>query len=206
MTAFSVPQSAGHSRRHRQDRLELWFMTGERPGRHGHRRSRHGRHGQAGFGFGGPLGPGRRAGRGDIRAAILTLLAEEPMHGYQIIQVISERSGGNWTPSPGSVYPTLQQLEDEGLIEPAASESGRRVFALTDAGKEAQTADTTPAPWEEAVEEADNDLVELRNLVHQVLAATRQVAQAGTQAQVKGAQDVLRTARKGIYKLLAEDE
>ena len=206
MTAFSVPQSAGHSRRHRQDRLELWFMTGERPGRHGHRRSRHGRHGQAGFGFGGPLGPGRRAGRGDIRAAILTLLAEEPMHGYQIIQVISERSGGNWTPSPGSVYPTLQQLEDEGLIEPAASESGRRVFALTDAGKEAQTADTAPAPWEEAVEEADDDLIELRNLVHQVLAATRQVAQAGTQKQIKGAQDVLRTARKGIYKLLAEDE
>ena len=209
MTAFTVPQShsGGHRRRHRKDaQLDVWFMTGERPGRHGHRRSRHGRHGQAGFGFGGPLGPGRRAGRGDIRAAILTLLAEEPMHGYQIIQVISERSGGNWTPSPGSVYPTLQQLEDEGLIEPAASESGRRVFALTDAGKEAQTADTTPAPWEEAVEEADNDLVELRNLVHQVLAATRQVAQAGTQAQIKGAQEVLRTARKGIYKLLAEDE
>ncbi len=209
MTAFTVPQShsGGHRRRHRKDaQLDVWFMTGERPGRHGHRRSRHGRHGQAGFGFGGPLGPGRRAGRGDIRAAILTLLAEEPMHGYQIIQVISERSGGTWTPSPGSVYPTLQQLEDEGLIEPAASESGRRVFALTEAGKEAQTADTAPAPWDEAVEEADNDLVELRNLVQQVLAATRQVAQAGTQAQIKGAQDVLRSARKGIYKLLAEDE
>ena len=210
MTAFSVPTPGaahgGHRRRHRKDaaQLEVWFMTGERPGRHGHRRSRRGMHGHGGFG--GPLGPGRRAGRGDIRAAILTLLAEEPMHGYQIIQVISERSGGNWTPSPGSVYPTLQQLEDEGLIEPAASESGRRVFALTDAGKEAQTADTTPAPWEEAVDEADNDLVELRNLVQQVVAATRQVAQAGTQAQVKGAQDVLRTARKGIYKLLAEDE
>jgi len=158
-----------------------------------------------GFGFGAPFGPGRRAGRGDMRAAILALLAEEPMHGYQIIQVVSERSGGNWTPSPGSVYPTLQQLEDEGLIEPAASESGRRVYTLTEAGKEAQTADTTPAPWE-AVDEADNDLVELRNLAHQVLAATRQVAQAGTQAQVKGAQDVLRTARKGIYKILADDE
>ena len=184
----------------------VWFMTGERPGRRGHRRSRRGMHGPAASASAARFGPGRRAGRGDIRAAILTLLAEEPMHGYQIIQVISERSGGNWTPSPGSVYPTLQQLEDEGLIEPAASESGRRVFALTDAGKEAQTADTTPAPWEEAVEEADNDLVELRNLVHQVLAATRQVAQAGTQAQIKGAQDVLRTARKGIYKLLAEDE
>jgi DNA-binding PadR family transcriptional regulator len=162
-------------------------------------------HGPAGFG--GPLfGPGRRAGRGDIRAAILALLAEEPMHGYQVIQVISERSGGNWTPSPGSVYPTLQQLEDEGLIEPAASESGRRVFALTDAGRAANTADDGPAPWEEAVGEADNDLVELRDLVHQVMAATRQVAQAGTVAQIKGAQDVLRTARKGIYRLLAEDD
>lgn len=211
MTAFSIPQSGGHGgRRQRNPQLEVWFMADERPARHGHRKSRRGRHGASGFGgpgsFGGNFGRGRRAGRGDIRAAILTLLAEEPMHGYQIIQVISERSGSNWTPSPGSVYPTLQQLEDEGLIEPAASETGRRVFALTDAGREAQTADTAPAPWEEAVEEADNDLVELRDLVQQVLAATRQVAQAGTQAQVKGAQDVLRTARKGIYKLLAEDE
>ena len=131
------------------------------------------------------------------------------MHGYQIIQVISERSGGNWTPSPGSVYPTLQQLEDEGLIEPAASESGRRVFALTDAGRGASresTAGGAPAPWEEAVGEADRDLVELRDLVHQVLAATRQVAQAGTTAQIKSAQDVLRTARKSIYRLLAEDD
>ena len=205
MTAFTVPHSSGHCGRHRKDaRLEVWFMTDERPRGRGHRRPRRGMHGPAGFG--GPLGPGRRAGRGDMRAAILTLLAEEPMHGYQIIQVISERSGGNWTPSPGSVYPTLQQLEDEGLIEPAASESGRRVFALTDAGRQAQTADTTPAPWEEAVVEADNDLVELRDLVQQVVAATRQVAQAGTQTQIKGAQDVLRTARKGIYRLLAEDE
>jgi DNA-binding PadR family transcriptional regulator len=210
MTAYSVthpvPHGRGHRRRHGNDApFEVWFMTGERSGRHGHRKSRRGMHGPAGFGFGAPFGPARRAGRGDMRAAILALLAEEPMHGYQIIQVVSERSGGNWTPSPGSVYPTLQQLEDEGLIEPAASESGRRVYTLTEAGKEAQTADTTPAPWE-AVDESDNDLVELRNLAHQVLAATRQVAQAGTQAQVKGAQEVLRTARKGIYKLLADDE
>ena len=162
-------------------------------------------HGSAGFG--GPFfGPSRRAGRGDIRAAILALLAEEPMHGYQIIQVISERSGGNWRPSPGSVYPTLQQLEDEGLVEPAASETGRRVYALTESGRTANAADTAPAPWEEASDEVDHDLVELRDLVHQVLAATRQVAQAGTAAQVKGAQNVLRTARKGIYRLLAEDD
>ena len=127
------------------------------------------------------------------------------MHGYQIIQVISERSAGNWTPSPGSVYPTLQQLEDEGLIEPAASESGRRAFALTDEGRAAAT-DGPAAPWDEAAESFDTDLVELRDLVHQVLAATRQVAQAGSAAQIKAAQDVLRAARKSIYKLLAEDE
>jgi DNA-binding PadR family transcriptional regulator len=183
-------------------------MTGEPPKRHGRRHSRRGIRGPGGFGggFGGPFGPGRRAGRGDIRAAILTLLAEEPMHGYQIIQVVAERSGGNWTPSPGSVYPTLQQLEDEGLIEPAESESGRRVFTLTETGRTASAAEDAPAPWEEAVGDADADLVELRDLVHQVLAATRQVAQAGTTAQVNSAKDILRTARKGIYRLLAEDE
>ena len=199
MTATTVP-TAGNCRRNA--RMHVLFMTDERPRR---RRGRHGR-GPFGPGFGGPgFGPGRRAGRGDMRAAILTLLAEEPMHGYQIIQVISERSGGNWTPSPGSVYPTLQQLEDEGLIEPAASETGRRVFALTDAGREAGRTGSAPAPWE-AVDSTDDDLIELRNLVQQVVAATRQVAQAGTAAQIKGAQDVLRAARKGIYRLLAEDD
>ena len=206
MTAYSVPR-AGRCRRPkgRNDQgLNVWFMTDDRPRR---RRGRRGMHGPSGFGFGGPpFGPGRRAGRGDMRTAILALLAEEPMHGYQIIQVISERSGGNWTPSPGSVYPTLQQLEDEGLIEPAESETGRRVFSLTDAGREANAAETSPAPWEEAGKAVDDDIVELRDLVHQVMAATRQVAMAGTTAQIKGAQDVLRTARKGIYRLLAEDE
>lgn len=202
MTAITVP----HPGRCRPDsKLGLWFMSGERPRHRG--RGRHGRGVPGSADFGGPfLGPGRRAGRGDIRAAILALLAEEPMHGYQIIQVISERSSGNWRPSPGSVYPTLQQLEDEGLIEPAASESGRRVYALTEAGRTANAAETAPAPWEEAGDEVDYELVELRDLVHQVLAATRQVAQAGTAAQVKGAQDVLRAARKGIYRLLADDD
>ena len=199
MTAITVP-TAGRCRRNRK--INVWLMTDERPRRRGR-----GRHGRGPSGFGGPaFGPGRRAGRGDMRAAILALLAEEPMHGYQIIQVISERSGGNWTPSPGSVYPTLQHLEDEGLIEPAPSESGRRVYTLTEAGRAANAADGTSEPWRDAEKGVDDDLVELRDLVHQVLAATRQVAQAGTAAQVKGAQDVLRTARKGIYRLLAEDD
>jgi len=195
MTAMTV-HTAGTCRR--KGRMHVLLMTDERP------RRRRGRHGRGAFGGPG-FGPGRRAGRGDMRAAILALLAEEPMHGYQIIQVISERSGGNWTPSPGSVYPTLQQLEDEGLIEPAASETGRRVFALTDAGREADRAESAPAPWE-TVDSADDDLIELRNLVQQVVAATRQVAQAGTAAQIHGAQEVLRAARKGIYRLLAEDD
>ena len=196
MTAITIQQGRGC----RGDReAHIRFMTGGRP-RGGRRRYGHGP-----GGFGGPFfGPGRRAGSGDIRAAVLTLLAEEPMHGYQIIQVVSERTGGNWSPSPGSVYPTLQQLEDEGLIEPVASESGRRAFALTEEGRAAAAAGPA-SPWEEAAESIDTDLVELRDLVHQVLAATRQVAQAGTAAQIKAAQDVLRAARKSIYKLLAED-
>ncbi len=77
----------------------------------------------AGFGgpggFGQPFGPGRRAARGDVRAAILVLLAEKPSHGYQIIQELERRSDGAWRASPGSVYPTLQQLEDEGLVRAA---------------------------------------------------------------------------------------
>src|SRR5579884_3118357 len=98
--------------------------------------------GARGFAFGGPFffGGGRRAGRGDIRSAILALLAEQPMHGYQIIQELERRSEGAWRPSPGSVYPTLQQLEDEGLVKTVEQEGGRKVFELTDAGRtEAKT-------------------------------------------------------------------
>ena len=122
MTAITVPTAGRCRRNHKINRCDdrrAATAPWSRPPRS--RDARPGRFRRPGF------GPGRRAGRGDMRAAILALLAEEPMHGYQIIQVISERSGGNWTPSPGSVYPTLQHLEDEGLIEPAPSESGRRV-------------------------------------------------------------------------------
>ena len=76
-----------------------------------------------------------RAPRGDVRTAVLLLLAEEPMHGYQLMQAIAERSGGRWTPSPGAIYPTINQLEDEGLVTVTA-ESGRKLVTLTDAGRE----------------------------------------------------------------------
>ncbi|HET6682540.1 MAG TPA: PadR family transcriptional regulator, partial [Gaiella sp.] len=146
---------------------------------------------------------GRRAGRGDIRTAILVLLAEEPMHGYQIIQELSERTGGVWRPSPGSVYPTLQQLEDEELVRLVPAESGKRVYELTEAGRE-QAAGAT-APWNEVTGESADALVALHDLAHQVMAATRQVAHAGTAGQLESAQAILRDARRALYRLLAED-
>jgi DNA-binding PadR family transcriptional regulator len=188
MTDYSIPGQ----RFHREDRIR--FMTGRHRG-HGRRRGR-------------PFGPGeafgRRAGRGDIRAAILALLAEEPMHGYQIIQELAERTGGVWRPSPGSVYPTLQQLEDEELVRETASESGKRVYELTDAGR--GQASAAPAPWTAVAGESEQELVALRDLVHQVLAATRQVAHAGSAAQIEAAQTVLRDTRRALYRLLAEED
>ena len=178
------------SRCHREDRL--LFMTGRR-----HRRQHH-------RGFGPGYAFGRRAGRGDIRAAILVLLAEEPMHGYQVIQELAERTGGVWRPSPGSVYPTLQQLEDEELVRETASDSGKRVYELTDAGRE--QAASTEAPWNAVAGEGEDALVGLRDLGFQVLAATRQVAHAGTTAQIEAAQSVLRDARRALYRLLAEED
>jgi len=170
-------------------------------GRHGHGPFE--RFGWRAFGPGGPMG--RKAGRGDMRAAILALLAEAPMHGYQIIREIGERSEGAWTPSPGSVYPTLQQLADEGLVRSAETD-GRRVYELTDDGRAQAEARTGALPWEEAAEAADDDLVALRDLIFQVGGAVRQVAHAGSEAQLKAAQEILRTARRSLYRLLAEDE
>ncbi len=198
MTAMTVPFAG----RCRPDvRSTLWFMSGE------HRRRRgpgYGRHGRGGFT--GPFFGGHKAGRGDIRAAILALLGEEPMHGYQIIGELSERTGGVWRPSPGSVYPTLQQLEDEDLVQAEQSPSGKRVFRLTDAGREAAAALPGKTPWQEVGGDVDDTLVALRDVAFQVMAATRQVAQAGTTAQVAAAQEILRTARKSLYRLLAEDD
>jgi DNA-binding PadR family transcriptional regulator len=183
MTAFAYPGRCGG------DEVRIHFMSGPHRGR----RRRHR----------GPHAFGRRAGRGDIRAAILVLLAEEPMHGYQIIQELTERTGGVWRPSPGSVYPTLQQLQDEELVREAPSETGKRVYELTETGRE-QAAGAT-APWNEVTGESADALVALHDLVHQVMAATRQVAHAGTAAQLEAAQDVLRDARRALYRLLAED-
>jgi DNA-binding PadR family transcriptional regulator len=185
---------------------------------HLHRAARHhrgpgwsGAFGPGAFGRGFPFGPGfpgghRRAGRGDIRAAILALLAEQPMHGYQIIQELSTRSGGAWRPSPGSVYPTLQQLEDEGLVRAVQSEAGRRVHELTEAGRtEAAAAERGSAPWEDAAGEREGEAAGMRDLFLQVAAAAWQVAQAGSSRQHAAAAEILRDTRRRLYQLLAED-
>ena len=151
-----------------------------------------------GAGFGGP-----RARRGDIRAAVLRLLSEQPMHGYQIIQELSSRSGGAWCPSAGSVYPTLQLLADEGLIA-AEETAGKKVFSLTETGTAAvaETADQ-PAPWDEAAQ-SDTGAGGLREAVGKLMPAVFQIGKNGTPAQVAAAAEVLNDARKKLYAMLAE--
>jgi DNA-binding PadR family transcriptional regulator len=156
-----------------------------------------------GFAHGGyPHRRHQRARRGDVRGAILALLAEEPMHGYEMIQRLEERTGGRWRPSAGSIYPTLQLLEDEGLVS-AEEVDGRRVFSLTDDGrKAAEERGEKHAPWETDEESPVGDL---RTVFFQVAAASRQVGSAGSEEQLKRAIDVLSETRKKLYSILAED-
>ena len=153
---------------------------------------------------GGPFRRGARVGRGDVRAAIIALLGEQPMHGYQIIGELHDRSGGMWKPSPGSVYPTLQQLEDEGLVS-AGQDDGKRVFSLTEAGRTvAGQAGDGPAPWEIA-NRGDAHLGELRDLAMTVGAAVMQVAHVGDRTHVEQAKKILEDTRRQLYRLLAGD-
>jgi DNA-binding PadR family transcriptional regulator len=150
------------------------------------------------------FGRGPKRARGDVRAAIIALLTEEPMHGYQIITELTERSGGVWHPSPGSVYPTLQAMEDQGLVTAAKSE-GRRVFSLTDEGRAAAAeAGDGPAPWEEAARGANRSLVDLRGLIGEVAGAAMQVGRAGNDRQVKAVGEILSETRRRIYLVLAD--
>ena len=152
-------------------------------------------------------GRGPRVRRGEVRIAILFLLDDEPMHGYQIIQELKERSGGVWTASPGSVYPTLQQLEDEGLIE-SSTHDKRRVYSLTDEGRDhlAVLRERQPPPWEDLAAAAGDQLSELRRSMFQLGAASLQIAHAGSSEDVEKAQEILDQARRNLYRLLADDE
>jgi DNA-binding PadR family transcriptional regulator len=154
------------------------------------------------------FGRGPRVRRGDVRAAALALLAEEPLNGYQIIQEIAERSGGVWRPSPGSVYPALQQLEDEGLIQAETPEGGRKRYALTDEGREYVEThpDEVRAPWDDVARSVGSDAIELRRLFGAVAMAGMQVAEVGTEAQVAQARQILTDTRRKLYAILAADD
>ena len=159
--------------------------------------------------FGGPRMRGPRVKRGDVRAAALALLADGPRNGYQIIQDISERSSGLWKPSPGSVYPALQQLEDEGLISATTGEGGRRAFELTEEGRSYVAAhpDELQAPWDLVANSVGGDTIEMRRLFGTVAMAAMQVVRVGNNAQVAQAQQILTDARRKLYQILAaEDE
>lgn len=212
------------------------YSEGAKPGcrssRHGGE-GHHGRHGQHGgrgpdarsefggfgpgpFGFGrgggpggGPRGRGRRARRGDIRTAALLLLAEEPRNGYQIMQEVEERSDGVWRPSPGSVYPALQQLEDEGLIRSSDGHGGTgKVFELTDAGRthmERRDADA-PAPWEQMSGNVSDQAHELAGTMREVASAFVQVMRTGSDTQIAEARKLLSATRRDLYRILADGD
>lgn len=147
---------------------------------------------------------GTRVGRGEVRSAVLALLAEQPMHGYQIIHEIEERSGGSWKPSAGSVYPTLQLLADEGLIS-AEESNGRKVYSLTDAGRESIADSDSPAPWDAASTGHGSGFSALPKAGMELAQAAAQVGRTGTKKQVQEAVAVLEDARRKLYSILAQD-
>ncbi|MFC5829054.1 PadR family transcriptional regulator [Nonomuraea insulae] len=205
-------------------------MGGHRGGPRGHGPHDHRERGRRGgpggpfpfdFGRGGPFGGpgpwggghrgwggrGRKAKRGDVRAAILALLSEQPRNGYQVIQEIAERSEGGWKPSPGAVYPALQQLTDEGLVI-AEENEGRKTFRLTEEGRnyiEAH-ADEVRAPWDEMRPDIDDNTADLWHIARQSAFAMMQVLQTGNDAQIREARKTLVETRRKLYQILADDE
>jgi DNA-binding PadR family transcriptional regulator len=144
-------------------------------------------------------GRGRhRVRRGDVRSAILALLDDRPMHGYEMIQELEERTGGRWTPSAGSVYPTLQLLEDEGLVT-AEEVDDRKVYSLTESGQER----TEGRPWERGDE--DSPRFEARKELFRLMGAAKQLARADNDEQLTKAAEILKDARRKLYGLLAEE-
>jgi len=181
-----------------------WFaMTGRGGGpRRGSRRG----HGGPPFGFPGfgpPRGP--RARRGDVRAALLLLLAEEPRTGSGLMQEIEQRSDGVWRPSPGSVYPALQQLEDEGLVEPAGE--GRKAYTLTADGRAhvEEHREALGSPWDAVKGDMAEGTRELMDAMRQIGMALFQLTHSGTDEQRAEAREVLAETRRSLYRILAED-
>ena len=171
---------------------------GPRGGRHRASRGGFGPWGPPFGGFGGP-----RVRRGNVRAAILALLAERPMHGYEMIQELEARTNGLWRPSAGSIYPTLQLLEEEGLVTGEESE-GKRRFSLTEAGR-VEAEDVGRPPWEEVTDEGEGHAATLRDSAFQLGAAIIQVVRTGSEDQIAKTRDILNDARRRVYTVLGED-
>ncbi|NUW36129.1 PadR family transcriptional regulator [Nonomuraea sp. SMC257] len=150
-------------------------------------------------------GEAPRVRRGDVRAALLSLLAEEPKNGYQMIQDIESRSRGIWRPSPGSVYPALQQLEDEGLVV-GEEGGGSRAYRLTERGREqAERHLRDSAPWDEVARTIPEDRHELRLLWGQLGEAFVHLTRTANDRQVAQAKKLLKQTRKSVFQILAED-
>ncbi len=192
------------------------------PGLHEHAAARYRRRGPwwedwgpewLGHSGGGPFRGGRRMRRGDIRAALLEALLQGPAHGYELINRLEDRTGGMWRPSPGSVYPTLQLLEDEGLVRSVERE-GKRVYELSDAGRsEASARAEASGTWEEWARGGFQDGIrglrrsaeKLGPLVRPFVVAMRQVAMNGESTKLDRAGEVLKRATKELYQILSED-
>jgi DNA-binding PadR family transcriptional regulator len=144
---------------------------------------------------------GTRVGKGEVRAAVLALLAERPMHGYQIIREIEERSGGTWKPSAGSVYPTLQLLADEGVIS-AEESNGRKIYSLTEAGREEVAGNRDSVPWAGGTSGAGFGSLPKAGI--ELAQAAAQVGRTGSPEQVQQAVAVLEDARRRIFSILAQ--
>jgi len=151
----------------------------------------HGHHGWA----------GGRAPKGNVRGLLLAALLEGPAHGYELMRRLEEEAGGRWRPSPGSVYPLLQLLEDERLVS-STDQDGRKVYELTQTGQaqadQSRLTDLAAGPAEAAAH------MDLRAEVHRLHSAARQVGTAGDAAQVEHAVAIVRTARQALYRLLAD--
>ncbi|MDX6204168.1 MAG: hypothetical protein QOF39_225 [Frankiales bacterium] len=190
----------GRQRRHHPD------GPGHEPGGPGGH-ERHGSGAGRGFdghgGFGGHRGRGR-AQRGDVRAATLILLAEQPMHGYQLMQAMAERTNGVWRPSPGAIYPTIAQLEDEGLVTTLA-EGGRKLVTLTDAGRAhlADNAETLADPFAALIGTPGQNY-DLRSALEEIHIAARILSRNATEAQAAAAHTVLTETRRSLYLILAD--
>lgn len=160
-----------------------------------------------GPGFGGPRGRGRGRGRrtrGDVRTAVLILLAEEPMHGYQLMQTITDRTSGRWAPSPGAIYPTLSQLEDEGLVD-VTKDGGRKLATLTETGR--AHVEENKDSWSDPFPSADDAAAtpDIRQALHELAGAVREAGRSASPAQLAQAAEVLAEAKRGIYRVLAGD-